>query len=510
MNIVNKNNRLTGAIKNGIDRIIKWIDTRVIAAVMAFIFIVSMLPSWYLAFFARPSGDDYGYSMGTHQAWLNTHSLREVFKAGIATTKNMCMSWNGDWFTVFLFTLMPEVFVPYSFWIVPITITLAVTISIVYFVHEVTVKRLGFAWYESLAIAAVILIVSYQFIPYTSIAMYWYVGVVHYMFPHVIALLLLSYLSKFERTGRLRYIVYSALGTIMIGGSSYFSFLLLFMIYAAVGILCFKKSKRISLLGIPFVTGMVALYFQITAPGNAARGGDDFGFSIGRMLDTIGASLVQGVVSIGDYIKNKTFIFVLFVVLAVFVWDCFLKAGVRYRFRLPGIFLIYMYCIYAAMFAPALYVSVDVSGGPATMQYMTFILAAVASIVYFEGWLANRIADRNEERFRKRVMVPVLCACGVFVILCRGLLSDSVFRRSCEYVVSGQANDFREQINSQMELLMDDSLKEVYLCPINNEQGPLMHMPVTSDPTAFTNWAVAGFYGKDKVIMEEAGQENER
>ena len=237
------------------------INTKVMALALSFVFIISMLPIWYLAFYARPSGDDYGYSMGTHQAWLRTHSLIEVFKAGIETTRNMCRVWNGDWFTVFLFTLMPEVFVPYSFWIVPLASTLAVCISTIYLVHEVTVNRLKFKWYESITIAVIILMSSYQFIPSTAIGMYWYVGTVHYMFPHVLALLLLAYLSKFERTGRIRYIVYSTIGLVMIGGSSYFSFFLVFFIYLPVVILRFKKFKKVLLLGIPFMAGAVALFF---------------------------------------------------------------------------------------------------------------------------------------------------------------------------------------------------------------------------------------------------------
>ena len=497
-------------LKDKIGLLLEKINTKVMALALSFVFIISMLPIWYLAFYARPSGDDYGYSMGTHQAWLRTHSLIEVFKAGIETTRNMCRVWNGDWFTVFLFTLMPEVFVPYSFWIVPLASTLAVCISTIYLVHEVTVNRLKFKWYESITIAVIILMSSYQFIPSTAIGMYWYVGTVHYMFPHVLALLLLAYLSKFERTGRIRYIVYSTIGLVMIGGSSYFSFFLVFFIYLPVVILRFKKFKKVLLLGIPFMAGTVALFFQIMAPGNAARGGEDFGFSWQKIIRTILESLVQGIVSIGTFAKNKTLIFILLIVLAILVWEFFLKTDMKVQFKLPFIFLGYMYCIYASMFTPSIYVKGEVSLGPATMQYITFILTITASIIYIEGWLINHLKGKgkqgfllNEKSYQKSVMVPCICILGLEVILFDGMLGNSVFKRSCEYVISGQADDFRMQIKSQMEILLDDSVKEAYLCPINPEQGPLMHMPVTTDSGAFTNWAVAGFYGKDKVIMQE-------
>mgnify|MGYP005789531741 FL=1 len=77
-------------------------------------------------------------------------------------------------------------------------------------------------------------------------------------------------------------------------------------------------------------------------------------------------------------------------------------------------------------------------------------------------------------------------------------------RQVYEYVSSGQAEDFRAQIKSQMDILLDDSIKEAYLVPINPEQGPLMHMPVTTDENAFTNRVVRDFYGKEKVVMIES------
>ena len=54
-----------------------------------------------------------------------------------------------------------------------------------------------------------------------------------------------------------------------------------------------------------------------------------------------------------------------------------------------------------------------------------------------------------------------------------------------------------------MDNLLDDSIKEAYLVPINPEQGPLMHMPVTTDENAFTNRGVRDFYGKKKGVMTE-------
>lgn len=505
------NKRKSNKLVELIDRLVVCFDMKKISLITFGIFLVSMIPIWYLAFYARPSGDDYGYAINTHKTWLETHSLIEVLKAGLMTTKSMCNTWNGDWFTVFLFTLMPEVFVTYSFWIVPIFMTAIVILGTFFLAHEILVKRLNFKWYESLMAASIVLIASYQFIPSTAIGMYWNVGVTHYMLPHAIGLALLMFLSKFERTGKIRYVVYAAIGTVMTGGSSYFSTLLVFMIYFMVMILCVKRYRKILFMIIPLITGSIALFFQITAPGNAKRGGPEFGFSLSRAGETIVESLIKSIVTIGDYLRNKTFIFVLFLILALFVWECLRRSESGFEFRLPGVFVIFMYGFYAAMYAPELYAEVEVSLGPATMEYITFILAVAASVIYTEGWLVNFLKEKkgkaaailcDDIRYRKYIMFPIVCIFVIVVFLNRGMLSYSVFNRSYEYVASGQAADFKAQIASQMEILLDDSIKEAYLCPINDQQGPLMHMPVTDDPEAFTNKVVAGFYRKSKVICE--------
>ena len=496
-------------MKQNINKMIKWLNMKKISAIALILFVISMLPIWYLAFYARPSGDDYGYSANSHRAWVATHSIMEVLRASVQTTKSMLQSWNGDWVTVFLFTLMPEVFIPYSFWIVPLFMTGIVILATGYFAYEILSVRLGMKWYESLMIASIVLVISYQFIPSTAIGMYWYVGAMHYMMPHAVALMLLGFLSKFSRTGKIKYVVYSVIGTIIIGGSSYFSTLVVLMIYFMVMLLNVKKNKKILLMTFPFMTGSIALVAQIIMPGNAVRGGNEFGFSFSRIILTIIQSLIRGITDIGDYLVNKSFIFILFAIIAVLTWECLFKAEKSYNFRWPGMFVLFMYTLYAATFAPEIYVTVEVSLGPATMQFFTFTLAATASIIYTEGWIISKKREKgvvkeiwDEVKYRKRVVLPVVFLCAVVVIFNHSMLSNSVFNRAYEYIVSGQADDFKEQIASQMVILMDDTIKEAYLCPINDDQGPLMHMPVTADPEAFTNRVVANFYGKDRVIMQ--------
>lgn len=489
---------------NNIKNKMKWINGKTIAVVSTIAFVVSMLPNWGLAFIARPTGDDYGYSAATHQIWLQTHSLLEVIKTGIDTTISKCTTWNGDWFSVFIFTLMPEVFVYRSFWIVPIFWSLATIGGTFYLFYQLLTNTLGLKWYETLSITMLTLLASYQWIPSSGIGLYWYVGVIHYIMPHVIALFMLGFLVQFLRTKKIKYIVFSAIGMIAIGGSSYYSTFLVMLTYVLVFVCGIKKERKMLWLSLPVLSCLIALYFQITAPGNAARVGESIEFSIGKAINTIMEALFMGVNRIWWYITESPYILLILLLIAVIIWCGLVDAPLKFEFKYPILFVGYMYGIYASMYTPEIYSQTDISGGPPTMEYLTFLLVTIASIVYVEGWIISRLRERDlikrNEWYYKYCLVPYVLVMCIVVILYKGEVKETLFYESVDYIMSGAAADFAEQMRSQEEILLDDSIKNAYLCPTNDQQGPLLHMPVIDDPDAFTNTVVKKFYGKDYVV----------
>lgn len=496
------------------EKLFNWFDNKKIAVLSVMLLILSLIPILYLAQYARPSGDDYGYSVLTHKAWLETHSLIEVLKAGIATVKQMYIGWNGDWFTVFLFSLMPEVFAPYTFVIVPYIMVGALIFGTVTFLYYIIVKICGFSREYAVIVSALLLLVSFQFIPSTAIGMYWYVGATHYIIPHMLALLALTFGIRFYKTNKIRNIVFASIFMFMVGGSSYFSSLLVFMVFAAMIIIFVRKRKDVLLLLIPFCIGAVGFIIQCISPGNKVRAGNDFGLHSSDVVFTIIESLKQGVIGIFTYFNNKPFIYMILFICALFMWEALLKTKKKFEFCYLPLVVIFMFGIYSAMYAPKIYSGVVVSLGPDTIIYLTFLITALLTIIYVEGWAIQKLRKRdnkdfinknilNETSYRKKVLIPVLLVCIVITFFNHGWFSNSVDKRVYDYVHSGQADDFWNQIQSQMDILLDDTVKEAYLVPINDNQGPLMHMPVTTDPDNFTNRVVKEFYQKEKVVMIE-------
>ena len=69
-----------------------------------------------------------------------------------------------------------------------------------------------------------------------------------------------------------------------------------------------------------------------------------------------------------------------------------------------------------------------------------------------------------------------------------------------EYIRSGQASDYKQQMELQTKLLTEEGLEDVVVPFVNDVQGPLMQMPVTENPQAWTNTVTRDFYGKNSVV----------
>ena len=52
----------------------------------------------------------------------------------------------------------------------------------------------------------------------------------------------------------------------------------------------------------------------------------------------------------------------------------------------------------------------------------------------------------------------------------------------------------------QTKLLTEEGLEDVVVPFVNDVQGPLMQMPVTENPEAWTNTVTREFYGKKSVV----------
>ena len=138
------------------------------------------------------------------------------------------------------------------------------------------------------------------------------------------------------------------------------------------------------------------------------------------------------------------------------------------------------------------------------MNYMTFLLMTVGVLATgayeLTEWIVRRKGKIAGEAMHKKIILPGLLICLILAIQCRSNLKLSTSWVSMEYIRSGQASDYKQQMELQTKLLTEEGLEDVVVPFVNDVQGPLMQMPVTENPEAWTNTVTREFYGKKSVV----------
>lgn len=471
--------------------------------------VILMLPVLYLTFVNRASGDDYGYGTYTRAAWMRSHSLIEVGKEMCQTVRSYYGGWQGTWFSIALFSLQPEVFHDDAYVIVAVLMLFCWIGSTFFLFRRILYRNMGLSKWSYLLITVCFLVISIEFIPKTRSSIFWFNGCAHYMIPfsmcQVLTAWLLKYCGEYKKSTLAGIILFMTL----LGGSNYQAalFALITASYTMIAAWVLQKDKKIFILFVPIIAELVGLIISFLAPGNKHRGGEDFGFSVSLVVKTIGKSFVCGIRDIGIYIEERPLIFVGLLFLFVVFIAAFCAREDAFDFRYPVLLSLMLFCLYSAMQAPAIYADVDVSGGVPNTNFQVFMLTAAGILLIIAEKISKRIKKIWQEKTEKNVLrmigLPVTVFCVLLLFIGRSNIKECTSYVSLMYITSGQAKDYKEQMDLQTRLMEDEDEEDVVIPGINDVQGPLMHMPVTDDKDAWTNTVTAAFYGKRSVVAME-------
>ena len=122
-------------------------------------------------------------------------------------------------------------------------------------------------------------------------------------------------------------------------------------------------------------------------------------------------------------------------------------------------------------------------------------MCIVGCVIYIEGWVISKNIVLDSVKRRVLVIATIIAAIIIAFVGRHGVKKYTDYV-CLDYFLSGHADDYLEQMDLQRCLMEDDAVQEVIVPQINNEQGPLMHMPIVSDPDNINNIMTARFYGK--------------
>ena len=495
---------------------------RILAAVMIVLLVLSMLPIAVFSWFDYPTGDDLGYSAMLHQLMLHGGSFPEALRQICLEVKASWYSWQGTWSSLFLFHLQPGIWGGRAYALTPwiaVGLIMAGTWALM---KTILSEELKLDRNVLRILYSALIICSVQYMPKVRGGIFWYTSVAHYIIPYGIALFAAAWSMRFARRGGAGRYIGCLLALTYLGGAGYpeivFSalwfLLLVFSELTGVTAMSLERRedgtfirhwKRVLLLILPVILEMAGFLVSAAAPGNRIRGGDDFGFSAGRAVDTVWQSVTQGVSGILQSFRDCRLLVLLFPAVFLFCWMAYRPAGIFQKLKMPWLLLVCSVLLSCAVRAPEIYAGVDVSGGVYDSYFLIQNLLLTLGIAYaacsLKQWLMMRSPGRDYDKGNIFIIAAFLAAGLLYcAVMRREIILPSVDYTCYTFAENGQLADFEEQMQERLRILENEEITDAVVPEMNSEQGPFMHMSLLADPDAFTNHATALYYGKESVI----------
>jgi hypothetical protein len=163
------------------------------------------------------------------------------------------------------------------------------------------------------------------------------------------------------------------------------------------------------------------------------------------------------------------------------------------------LFVLTLFLLNAAVYAPRIYTGNSASSGYLNFNMWVSFSCMIATVIYLCGWIytVKSIKLRLPEYAETIGTILSVVAIMFIIVIGRHGVKEYTDYICLDYYLSGQAADYRDQMNLQRQLMEDPNVTDVVVPEMNYEQGPLQHMPVNSDPDNVNSQMTSDFYGKN-------------
>lgn len=491
---------------------------KVIATVIMVLFVISLIPILYVGLYTYPTGDDFWYGKYVAQAWREHHSILSCIKAAFTTIKEFYYTWQGTWYSIFLFCFNPEMLFNRGYVLVPF---LAITLlggGFYLLMYQVMLRTLKLRKCMLWICFCVTIFQMLQYMPRTTSGIYWYNGIIHYNSCTFVAMVAIAMMIIFVRDGKKYAYILAIIAMILIGGGNYQAAILplMFWVFLLIGSFFnferpakvgerLKKlmhAKRIWLLGIGILLELVGLAISGTAPGNSVRS-EEFVISLKWMLQSIYYSIDRGIYLVRDdfYLKYPSMLlFIIF--LAVILWFAMWnnQDKIKFRFPVPVFFVLFMCGIYWAMYTPGIFSKSDVSGGvPNTVQQI-FLITSLANVIYVIGYIQRVLREKTKISIRENKLVLWIALIGILISGAYGY-GSSTDKLCNEIIGNGHAKVYQIVREEQFRILKDPTITDAVIPELfDYDYYPICHLTVGGNAYEELNRDLAIYYGKNSVV----------
>lgn len=501
-------------IRNIIVKIGKWFDDKKIMIGMGAIFIATIIPMLIVAKYSHASADDFGWNAAMRrQVWNDTHSILKVMETAIQNTKEMYYGWQGTFTTTFVQAFQPEIFNINAYFIIPYIMISLFCIGTALLLYYIMVRLLKISKSIYGIVTFLYFIITIQYIPSTGEAFYWFNGAVAYTLAYIAMLFCLYFSVKFIFTKKKRNLGAAIFMGFFVGGGNYLTIVLLPLLLILI-IFLFTPTRKHSLyLLLPFGVFLVTAVINMKAPGTLVRGGSDFGVDMGSIFTTIFRSIYQGLKDIRSFYMMNPVIMICFILMALFIIAGMISQTYEFTFRYPLLFIAMTLGSYFAMYAPTYYAGVgEPFGRMSNLISFYFELSIILDILYVTGYLMRIIKKKMDETKVKSIcakFTKMWNTYKIYIMLVSALLiavnvnwyQTTAMARTVTYLTSGEAAQFGREMDMRYNILLDDNIMDAVLEPLTVSAGTLFHYELMDDPDLWPNNAIAEFFNKDSVRL---------
>ena len=118
------------------------LSRRAVAWLCALLLLLSILPLYALALYNHAFYDDFGFSLLTRDAWMQTGQPLAVVEAAVRNTVGIRQTWEGTYATSFISALQPAVFGDGAYWVTTFLLLTVFLVAVwVFMTREGTVRQ---------------------------------------------------------------------------------------------------------------------------------------------------------------------------------------------------------------------------------------------------------------------------------------------------------------------------------------------------------------------------------
>lgn len=473
--------------------------------------IIILIPILIIALYNHPSADDYGYSDTVYKTVQAGGNCFDIIKEAIKSTIEGMQVWQGLYSSGFLLALQPAVFGEQFYGLVTYIMILTIILGIGFLIKRVNKYIFKSNSKDWIILTFLISFFIIQTIPSPLEGLFWFNGAMNYTFFMMLLLYEISLLIKYYNINKISNKIFilvwtSIVSFIMSGGNHVTAFLSMLVIICFITYSTIKKQYKTSLAYVVIlIFGIIGFYINMTSEGTAIRSSAiDCNSGI---IETMIKSAYQAII----YINEWTSISLILMLIAAtpFIYTMLTKNNFYQKIKWKWIFIsiILSYGAICAMLCVPYYAMGWFGAGRLTdIVYITFVVLTVLNYTYAMGIILKYIDITNVVNYIANIKTYILCFAYILVLIIIAIAgNENTYTTSHEALVeliSGEAKEYDEEMNSRIKYYSDESLVDVELEPLTVYPKLLYFQDLSTDSKDWKNIDAAIYYDKNTIKIK--------